>query len=88
MASQIAGRPHDLETNARPDGIEGASFANDGDARMVDDGASRNADIRLLAERLARETGITLQQARELIMLIGTDWNSLLREAQFLKRQH
>ncbi len=55
---------------------------------MVDDDDARKADIRLLAERLARETGITLEQPQGLIVLIGTEWNSLLREAHLLKKQH
>ncbi|MDX8521136.1 hypothetical protein [Mesorhizobium dulcispinae] len=42
----------------------------------------------LLAARLAREVAITEEQAHELIRLIGTDWNSLLREAHFLKGRH
>jgi hypothetical protein len=37
------------------------------------------------AQLLAKETGITEAQARELIKLIGTDRASLLREARFLK---
>ncbi|PBC04669.1 hypothetical protein CK220_10545 [Mesorhizobium sp. WSM3860] len=46
------------------------------------------ADIAILVRRLGVETGITDEQARELIRLIGTDWPSLLREARFLKRRH
>ncbi|TIQ05582.1 hypothetical protein [Mesorhizobium sp.] len=34
---------------------------------------------------MAREVEISEEQARELIELIGTDWNALLREAHFLK---
>lgn len=47
---------------------------------------------RALAQRearvhfLARKTGVTEEQARELIDLIGSDENSLLREARFLAR--
>ncbi|WP_292418991.1 hypothetical protein [Mesorhizobium sp.] len=44
--------------------------------------------VEVLAARLAREAGITEDQARELIKLIGTDWGSLLREAHFLKARH
>lgn len=40
-----------------------------------------------LAQSLARETGITEEQARDLIRLIGTDRNSLLREPRQLLRQ-
>ncbi|WP_245517211.1 MULTISPECIES: hypothetical protein [unclassified Mesorhizobium] len=42
--------------------------------------------IEVLADRLVREAGVTKEQARELIKLIGTDWNSLVREAYFLKK--
>ncbi|TPM90630.1 hypothetical protein FJ977_33675 [Mesorhizobium sp. B2-1-3A] len=37
-------------------------------------------------QSLAQETGITEEQARDLIRLIGTDRNSLLREARQLLR--
>ena len=40
-----------------------------------------------LAEFIVVETGITEDQARELIRLIGIDRNSLLREARQLLRQ-
>ncbi|WP_245468294.1 hypothetical protein [Mesorhizobium sp. M1D.F.Ca.ET.043.01.1.1] len=43
--------------------------------------------IDVLADRLVREAGVTKEQARELIRLIGIDWNSLLREAYFLKKR-
>ncbi|WP_027168655.1 hypothetical protein [Mesorhizobium sp. WSM3224] len=39
----------------------------------------------LLAARLAREAGISGDQAGELIKRTGTNWNSLLNEAHFLK---
>ncbi|WP_081738648.1 hypothetical protein [Mesorhizobium ciceri] len=54
----------------------------DGDGR-VDKGNQQ-----LLARRLAEEVGISEPDARGLIKLIGTDWNSLLREARFLKERH
>ncbi|MBZ9733670.1 hypothetical protein LB534_03465 [Mesorhizobium sp. CA18] len=38
-----------------------------------------------LAARLAREAGISDDQAGELLKRIGTDWDSLLNEAHFLK---
>ena len=50
-----------------------------------DETGSEEGAIEVLAGRLVREAGITEEQARELINLIGTDWNSLLREAHFLK---
>ncbi|MBZ9811151.1 MULTISPECIES: hypothetical protein [unclassified Mesorhizobium] len=40
-----------------------------------------------LARSTVRETGITEDQARELIRLIGTDRNSLHGEARLLLRQ-
>jgi len=51
------------------------------------DSGERVAGNETLAESIARETGITEDQARELIRLIGTDRNSLLREARLLLRQ-
>ena len=51
---------------------------NDERARKMDEEA-------LLAGALAKETGITLDEARSLIEMIGTDRNSLLREARILK---
>ncbi|MEV8703390.1 hypothetical protein AB0V63_15125 [Mesorhizobium ciceri] len=38
-------------------------------------------------QSLAGQTATTKEQARDLIRLIGTDWNSLLREARQLLRQ-
>ncbi|PBC02539.1 hypothetical protein [Mesorhizobium sp. WSM3860] len=46
------------------------------------------ADVQLLAHRLAKDANISEDDARELIKLIGTDWPSLLREARFLKSRH
>lgn len=40
--------------------------------------------VDLMADRLG-EAGITHEQAEELIKRIGTDWDSLIREAHFLK---
>ncbi|TIM17785.1 MAG: hypothetical protein E5Y74_27885 [Mesorhizobium sp.] len=52
-------------------------------------GPKRNGDGRVeLARRLAEEVGISELDARDLIKLIGTDWNSLLREARFLNDRH
>lgn len=36
-------------------------------------------------QRLAKDTGITEQQALELILLLGLNWASLVREAKLLK---
>jgi len=51
------------------------------------DDRKRVATTETLAQSIARETGITEDQAGELIRLIGTDRNSLLREARLLLRQ-
>lgn len=48
---------------------------------------TRGRNQQLLARRLANEVGIPEVDALDLIKLIGTDWNSLLREARFLKTQ-
>lgn len=50
-------------------------------------GESGQAALDLLAGRLAREAGITQEQAGALIETIGTDWGSLLREAHFVREQ-
>ncbi|MET3523755.1 hypothetical protein ABID25_005622 [Mesorhizobium abyssinicae] len=54
----------------------------------IDNGEERKGQLKLLAERLTRETGIGEEEAKQLIELVGTDWNSLLREARFLKGRH
>ena len=38
-----------------------------------------------LVQRLVRDTGITEQQSRELIAMLGLNWSSLVREARLLK---
>ncbi|PBB96465.1 hypothetical protein [Mesorhizobium sp. WSM3862] len=58
----------------------------DGDGKP--DGSQTDKNIHLLAARLARETNLSEEEARDLIKLIGTDWNSLVREAKFLKGRH
>lgn len=54
----------------------------------TDNGDEHKAHLKLLAERLTKETGIREEEAKRLIELIGTDWNSLFREARFLKGRH
>lgn len=52
------------------------------------DGSSPAADLTefdLLAGRLSREANLTDAQARDLIERFGTDWETLLNEAYFLK---
>jgi hypothetical protein len=50
-----------------------------------DEGASKGRDT--LSRSLAKEAGITEDQARELIRMLGTDRNSLLREARILTQR-
>ncbi|MBZ9810275.1 hypothetical protein LB542_15600 [Mesorhizobium sp. BR1-1-9] len=52
-----------------------------------DSDGHKRENQQLLARRLANEVGIPEEDALDLIKLIGTDWNSLLREALFLKNQ-
>ncbi|MER8957043.1 hypothetical protein NKH98_31140 [Mesorhizobium sp. M0833] len=40
----------------------------------------------IVVRRLVKETGITEEQARELIFLLGLQWASLLREAKAMVR--
>lgn len=40
-----------------------------------------------VVERLVRETGITTDQARELVSLIGSHWASLVFHARALKHK-
>ena len=41
--------------------------------------------LNVVVQRLAKDTGITEQQALELILLLGLNWASLVREAKLLK---
>lgn len=41
----------------------------------------------VLIRRLVEETGITRDEAQDLLMLLGTDWSSLIREAKILKKK-
>jgi hypothetical protein len=50
--------------------------------------ACREEQEDFLVRFLARETGITEAQARDLIDMVGTGRSSLLREARILKAQH
>jgi len=40
-----------------------------------------------LLKRLIRETGITEAEASDLVMMLGPNWSSLVREARLLKRR-
>ncbi|MEW6630566.1 MAG: hypothetical protein AB1440_06830 [Pseudomonadota bacterium] len=50
---------------------------------MPDD--KENPTFEDLVKRLVEETGITEAQALELVLLIGLNWSSLVREAKALK---
>ena len=52
---------------------------------MVDEPDKATSEGGPVIQRLVRETGITEQQARELVILLGSDWSSLVREAKLLK---
>jgi hypothetical protein len=45
----------------------------------------RRSSFDLLAGRLSQEANLTDAQARDLIERFGTDWETLLNEAYFLK---
>jgi hypothetical protein len=40
-----------------------------------------------LAQRLAKETGITESEAADLVSVLGTNWSSLVREARVIRRR-
>jgi hypothetical protein len=52
---------------------------------MVDE-SERLAASRNVAQRLVSETGITEQEAVELIGFLGLNWSSLVREARLLPK--
>lgn len=41
--------------------------------------------MRSAIARLAKETGISEAQATELVILLGPNWSSLIREAKLIK---
>jgi len=48
--------------------------------------ASDGPDISIV-QRLVKEAGITEEQARDLVAVLGYSWASLIREARFLTRK-
>lgn len=40
-----------------------------------------------LAKRLSEETSITEAEATELIVMLGTNWSSLVREAHIIRKR-
>jgi len=53
------------------------------DAPEKPDGAGRT----WLIERLVKETAVTETEASDLVMLLGVNWSSLVREARLLKKR-
>lgn len=51
---------------------------------MADEQDRAPSNIDFVVRRLVEETGITEEQARELIFFLGLHWASLLREAKAL----
>jgi hypothetical protein len=49
------------------------------------DEAEQKRELEAVIRRLARETGITLEQARFLVSILGSEWSSLVREARIIK---
>lgn len=47
----------------------------------------KRAEAQAAATRLAKETGISMAQATELVEALGQDWASLVREARLLRKQ-
>ena len=54
---------------------------------MADEPDKPNAMNGLVIQRLVLETGITHEEARELVALLGLNWSSLMREAKLLRRK-
>lgn len=53
-------------------------------SRMADDPDKPKATADPVVQRLVKETGVTEEQARELIVMLGVNWSSLMREARLL----
>lgn len=49
------------------------------------DEAENKRGLEAVIRRLVRETGITIDQARFLVSILGNDWPSLVREAHLIK---
>ena len=54
---------------------------------MADEPDKPNSMHGPVIQRLVHETGITHEQARDLVALLGLNWSSLIREAKLLKRK-
>jgi hypothetical protein len=82
----VQGVHHD-EDDPSPRSVEQPKSSYIADEKRRDRG-HREEQEDFLVRFLARETGITEAQARDLIDMVGTDRASLLREARILKAQH
>ena len=49
--------------------------------------SNQQAETAPVVQRLVRETGITEPQARELVIFLGANWSSLVREARLIRKQ-
>jgi hypothetical protein len=49
------------------------------------DEAENKRGLEAVIRRLVRETGITIDQARFLVSILGNEWPSLVREAHLIK---
>jgi hypothetical protein len=54
---------------------------------LADEPDKPHSEHGAVVQRLAKETGITEEEARELVSLLGFSWASLLREAHLLNRK-
>jgi hypothetical protein len=55
---------------------------------MADEPDRPRANDEPVIQRLVKDTGVTEQQARELVaMLGGSNWSSLVREARLLRER-
>ena len=56
---------------------------------MADEPDKPKATDGPVIQRLVRDTGISEEQARDLVALLGSlNWSSLVREARLLTRKH
>ncbi len=55
---------------------------------MMTDERTAKAMNEPMIQRLVTETGISEAQARELVLLMGLNWASLIREARLINKRH
>ena len=49
--------------------------------------SAKGKALDVIVQRLVKDTGITEKQAPELILLLGLNWPSLVREAKLLRTE-